>query len=452
MWWFLAACWAPGIGPTVDTATPPATDVVPLLPNGVGTQLVSTTDGGVAGWIDLTGPVELLGERYSSSLGTQLLVGWGPDGLTPAWVVQVQPPAARRYLGGSYAVVGPVTQLVPRADGGVEAWGVHDSEEPLVLGALRLEAAGTRVFRAVLDATGQVTSLVYVGAEDADPEYGTISAAVAHPDGSTTIFGNVSDLLGPGLGDQSPFAARIDPDGGVVWQTTYESTAWMGLNTVENAVAGPDGSVIAVGSWYLDLVLGDVELHQSELHAEAFVARFDADGSVPWVRTFQGPGAEVPCGVVATPQGFVVAGVTAGADAVLVDGEPLVSLSSHTRTWLTTWSESGTPIDMRFVAGWNLGAPLTRCLANDPRGGLLVLGSTDGAIATEAGERLEGWVVVARYDTSGNLLGWTPVSDEAPNHEYLAAYDLAVGQDRLLIGGRTWDGRTPTAVWSMPLP
>lgn len=123
-------------------------------------------------------------------------------------------------------------------------------------------------------------------------------------------------LVGRIFGQQSPsqaFAIRYRPGNmpPVLWQRTYSDTFDVFFQSVAQIA---DGTFIAVGSRFRSGTAGDEGL---------WIVNLDAQGNVIWQTTYGQQGIQTDgYGVVATPDGFVVAGAffpegSNGASAVL---------------------------------------------------------------------------------------------------------------------------------------
>ncbi|MBL8727873.1 MAG: hypothetical protein JNM25_05550 [Planctomycetes bacterium] len=119
-------------------------------------------------------------------------------------------------------------------------------------------------------------------------------------------------------GDDDAFLARYATDGTMLW-----SRCAGGLlhDEVQGVALLPDGSILATGSFAAQAIFGEAPgattlLVQGSLaSADGFVARYDAAGTLIWVRQFGGAtGDDGGRGVAATPDGgCVVTGVFRGA-------------------------------------------------------------------------------------------------------------------------------------------
>lgn len=229
-------------------------------------------------------------------------------------------------------------------------------------------------------------------------QFGTSSAewvngvAVRSRHEAVFVGGTRGDLAGPGanLGDQDAFVvwfdARAEGDARVVRVAQFGTA----VNDFANAVAVDAGGAV----WVSGQTNGTLPGQTSTGGTDAFLARFEPDGTLAWTRQFGGPGTQ-----------------TAPALALDGDGSAVV----------TGWNDGGRPFLQRFAAdGTDLGsAPFgptnasVAAIAFAPDGDVLVAGSSQRAFPDEAG--LDGFqdAFVAKVALDGTV-AWSrtyPVVD-----------------------------------------
>ncbi len=127
--------------------------------------------------------------------------------------------------------------------------------------------------------------------------------------------------------DYDGFLARISgATGETVW---YQSFGWETPQSVEDVAVSPTGDVIVVGNFRGTIHLAGIDLGQTVAgdHEDAFIARFDANGSLVWSRAY-GDGANDFAQAVDVDSvgNIVVAGYFAGE--IDFGGGPLSSAAS----------------------------------------------------------------------------------------------------------------------------
>lgn len=151
-------------------------------------------------------------------------------------------------------------------------------------------SAGPDDFDAVvvaLDAAGTPAWARLLG--DIGPQ--ALAAVAFDPWGSVVIAGSFEgtiDLGGPPLTAESDLdilAAKLDPDGNLVWQRRFGLT---GRNFGIDVAVAPSGRVFLLARSASPLDLGTGPLHAGA--ATTFVAELDHHGSTLWSRAFSGSG------------------------------------------------------------------------------------------------------------------------------------------------------------------
>lgn len=171
---------------------------------------------------------------------------------------------------------------------------------------------------------------------------------------------------GTDLSPLTSFLASVNDVGAVEWVRTFTG---MGISDIASA---PNGDVYLAGSskMYFDIGHGE-ELVQVPDRDNSVLARFDAAGTLIWVKTFEG---YAPILTVRGPGGFVMAEtVPLGGFADL--GDPLLQGARSSDPLVARFDENGVPLSVRrwseaSIAGIGL----------DSSGGI-VAGNWDGSIA-----------------------------------------------------------------------
>jgi hypothetical protein len=234
---------------------------------------------------------------------------------------------------------------------------------------------GTDTWLARYDALGNRTWLTQIGTGWED------FPVVAAPDGSGGLF--VGGMTGP-MFEAKAWFARLDGSGNQLWNRVLDS----GTSEITFGLA-PDGAGGAFASGYTYGVLGEASFG----YLDHWLARYDGAGARVWLQQFgtldrEGAAACAPDGaggvfVGGTTDDDLAAPNAGGADAWLAQRD-----ADGNASWTVQF---GTDAD-----------DFLRAAASDGAGGVLVGGSTAGALgAANAGAR-DAWL--ARHDGAGNQL------------------------------------------------
>ncbi|MDE0657704.1 MAG: PQQ-binding-like beta-propeller repeat protein [Acidimicrobiaceae bacterium] len=264
---------------------------------------------------------------------------------------------------------------------------------------------------------------IQIGTEDADTTYG-VSAA---PGGDLVVAAATQgSLAGDNQGQRDVYLARYSPSGELRW--SIQTGGPMNDSPLGVSVA-PDGSIYVGG--FTD---GDFA-SANQGSADVWLARFDADGNELWRRQFGGPAWDRGFDVTAFDGGAYITGYTAstldpatdlgGFDgfAARYDADGNQQWIRHIGTDATDWGQGSAlaPDGGLYMTGYTEGALVgshagdkdlfavrinvdgslawatqlgtaaldwTQGVGAGPDGGMLIAGSTEGALAADhAGER-----------------------------------------------------------------
>lgn len=293
-----------------------------------------------------------------------------------------------------------VYEVRPTSDGGVVWTGFARRGEEWRGVVGKLDRSGTEVWRTVLSA-GTGGRLTLTG--------GQLS-----PDGTVVVAGR---LGAPGMGDI--YAAKLDPDGQLLWQKTYPAG---GAADVARMQATGDGGAIIAGS----LVVGGDE--------DVAVVRIDANGEILWQRTYgRAITAEYASAVAATRDGgFLVAATIEGNSGADVDALLLRLSATGDIQWKRSLVGDGDEEAISVVE-----------LAD---GGVVTTGYTTSA-TYDSGQ--DAWV--ARFDASGTLLWQRTYDASSTNGDESAEAVARIGDGILLAGYANGVGTTTLDGWLLEL-
>ena len=265
------------------------------LENGRGAGADVATDAG--------GNAYVIGTfQESMTVGGTTLTAQGEDAFVlkltssgdPVWAFQIG--GADRDVGSSIAV-GP--------DGAIYVVGQFSGTA--TVGATSITSAGSAdVFVAKLTDDGAVTWARALGGPDF--ENGVAIATDAGGDVYVTGgFVNTTDIGGTSLtsvGSGDLFLARLTGEGAVTWAVRAGGT---GSDLALGLAAAPDGSTALAGR-FEETATFDTASVTSTGASDAFVARYNADGTVAWVASGGNPvNNDYAYGVAFTSNGDIVA-------------------------------------------------------------------------------------------------------------------------------------------------
>lgn len=197
-------------------------------------------------------------------------------------------------------------------------------------------AGNSDLFVARYSPAGFVEWAVGVGSLGFDEAYGV----VAFGDGSLIVTGTYEGTVTFGLGEANQtvltavggaadlFLARYNADGTLAWAKRAGGTGSVAVP--QGIAAHADGSVVVTGFFGGDLTFGAGEGGATALlwdsDWDAFVARYNATGTVAWAKRITGFGPEIAVAVDTLADGScVVTGNFASLDSVFGGGEASVT-------------------------------------------------------------------------------------------------------------------------------
>lgn len=293
----------------------------------------------------------------------------------------VDPVSDAITLSGYYSGESIFAGLVMVSEGASDAFLIHLDE-----------ASGNRWVRQIRGAGVQQAHGVAV---DGSGNRYVVGEAI----GETFIEANSAEteaLSGPG---KFMFVAKYDDQGNLLWD--QKATSDFQEATGRCVAADAAGNVYVAG-WFVGsgASFGTMNVAGSGGFT-SFVAKYDADGGVDWVKTVAAPEAYIHA-MIADAQGRVtVAGEFQGS---LQIGEIQFSSAGLADIFVARYSPDGTVLWATRYGG--AGEDGARNVASDPAGGAVVVGHFSQTAAfdvhqlTSAGGRD---AFVARCDASGNL-------------------------------------------------
>jgi hypothetical protein len=323
------------------------------------------------------------------------------------------------------------------------------------------------------------------------------SAAVATNDGGYLLAGQTASA---GAGSSDAWLVKVDDDGEEEWNRTYGGTGYDVATALVETEAGyllaghtsssgagfwdawlvkVDDSGEAVwnrtyGGADRDLAAALVETEAGYLLAgqtasagaggsDAWLVKVDDTGREAWNRTYGGAGYDGAAALVATGDGYLLAGETTSAGAGSSDAWLVKVDGSGEEVWTRTYGGAGYDLAAAAVAtsdgGYLLAGETTSAGAGSSDAWLVKVDGTgeeawnrtyggagyDGASAVT--ETSGGYLVAGRMDGPGGSDGWaaavTDAGEEAWNRTYGGAgYDASAALAPTTDGGYLLAGQT----------
>lgn len=245
----------------------------------------------------------------------------------------------------------------------------------------------------------------------------------ALPDGSCIIGGDFRGSLTFGAGEPGEetldaaktdiFVARYDPDGTLAW---VKQAGGAENDTALSFGVFPDGSSVVTGGFQDSATFGAGETNETTIttgsQPQLYVARYNANGTLAWVRSVGGTGAAIGEGVATHADGSFVLSGRMVAEVVFGPGEAnqTALTSSGSNVFVARYNANGTLAWASFADGGGFSAP--GAVAVFPDGACVVSGSIGGfaPLTFGAGEPSETTITpgvqdpfVARWNADGTF-------------------------------------------------
>lgn len=260
--------------------------------------------------------------------------------------------------------------VAPATDGGCYVTG-HFQSASLDLGVATLINNGDYDwFVARFDATGQCVWARGAGGVGYDYGHGLVSNA----EGEIVVGGTFtgagvlgSESVGEAAG-RSAVIAKFSPDGELVWARSSSGT---GSNAANDVGRNPrTGDFYLCGNVQGQTSFGDIKLPRCQVQ-EPFVAAYDKNGKVKWVRLLGGSSAGVATRVVADEKGQIY--LTGMGKGTLEAGKSEAASRGDHDFFAASFTSSGNPLWVHTGGGTGIDYGLG--LAAFPGGGCVVTGT-----------------------------------------------------------------------------
>lgn len=228
--------------------------------------------------------------------------------------------------------------------------------------------------------------------------------------------------------DSEIFVAKFDSTGKVLWVRQAGGTGSGSGNAI---TVGADGYVYACGYFSGDTTFSDLTLKNAGFN-DIFVARYDANGELDWVRQIGGPGDDAASAVTTDAQGNCY--VTGGfEDEVRFSRTITLSSAGLVDSFVVKLDNTG-----RTVWAQRSGGPNTDIgygVGIDPHGNVIVSGGFNGTESYASEMRLHA-AFRSRKGTHTGLFNGKGLKSEGGSDVFVSKYD----QRSRLVWVRTFGG------------
>jgi hypothetical protein len=217
-----------------------------------------------------------------------------------------------------------------------------------------------------LNNSGELVQAISWGDQNSSVDTG--KAIALDPSGDIYVAGSFSKTVDfdPGAGtvertahgDKDMYLVKFSSLGELAWVRTWGATEYYDKESIEDIALDPSGDVYVAG-WFKDPVDFDpsdaVLMRNSAGLEDAFLSKFDPDGSFLWVKTWGGGDSDEAHGVAVGPDGSVL---VTGNFKGKVDFDPgwdtseIDSFALSRDAFLSKFDSSGAFVFVRTWGGW----------------------------------------------------------------------------------------------------
>jgi Beta-propeller repeat len=252
--------------------------------------------------------------------------------------------------------------------------------------------------------------------------------AVASDSGGNVIFAGriageatLAGALPVPAGDLDAAIIKFDRDGQLVWARRPGGN---GRDSAQDIAIDADGNALVTGYFRNTGEFGGESL-KSAGHRDAFIAKYDPNGALVWLRRAGGPRIDEGRGIAADSNGNIL--VTGGFErqAFFADDESLTAEEGG-NAFIAKYAPDGTLLWVRQAGGEKYAWGNT--ITTDAAGNILVSGafSEDAAfddITLKSAGDLD--IFIAKYDPDGNLIWAQSAGGPGRDIAYSATTDKA---------------------------
>ncbi len=256
-----------------------------------------------------------------------------------------------------------------------------------------------------LDANGNFVSVKNAATGDDDQGgYGIFvdDAGNSYISGQTKYDATFGSIAVISKGDLDSFIAKYDPDGNVIWAKGAGS---FGIDYARDVVVDSQGNSYLTGAFGGNIDFeGGIGLTSAGGRSDAFIAKYDPDGTIQWARRAGGIGEDVGRGIDLDAEGNVYTTGDFEASAGF-EGITLASVGSKD-IYIAKYNAMGTLIRARQAggAGTDYGLDITL----DAGGYIFISGFYGSTAATFGCSNISNKggndIYIAKYDPAGDVV------------------------------------------------
>lgn len=228
--------------------------------------------------------------------------------------------------------------------------------------------------------------------------------------------------------DSEIFLAKFDPNGKVLW---VRQAGGGGSGSGNGVAIGPDGYVYMAGYFMGDTTFEDLTLKNAGFN-DIFIARYDANGELDWVRQIGGQGDDVASAIAVDAQGnsYVVG---AFEDDVRFSRNTTLSSAGLMDSFVAKFDNTGRTVWAQRSGGPN--TDIAYSVGLDPHGNVLVAGGFNGTESYASEMRLHAAFRSRKGTHIGSFSG-KGLKSEGGSDVFVSKYD----QRGILTWVRTFGG------------
>jgi hypothetical protein len=218
--------------------------------------------------------------------------------------------------------------------------------------------------------------------------------------------------------DSEIYVAKFDPNGKPLW--VRQAGGGSGGGGSGNGISiGADGYVYVCGNFNGDIEFGDLTLKNSGF-SDIFVARYDSNGELDWVRQIGGPGDDVASAITVDAQGnsYVVGGFE---DRVRFSRNITLGSAGLMDSFIAKLDNTGRTVWAQRSGGPN--TDIAYAVSLDPQGNVLVSGGFNGTESFASDMRLHA-AFRSRSGTKTGMFSGKGLKSVGGSDVFIAKYDL----------------------------
>ncbi|MFA6545302.1 MAG: SBBP repeat-containing protein [Limisphaerales bacterium] len=215
--------------------------------------------------------------------------------------------------------------------------------------------------------------------------------------------------------DSEIFIAKFDGSGKVLWVRQAGGT---GGGSGNGVAVGPDGYVYVAGYFSGDTTFGDLTLKNSGFN-DIFVARYDTNGELDWVRQIGGTGDDAASAIAVDAQGdsYVVGGFE---DNVRFSRTITLGSAGYVDSFIAKLDNTGRTVWAQRAGGPN--SDIAYGVGLDPQGNVLVSGGFNGTESYASEMRLHA-AFRSRKGTKTGMFSGKGLRSEGGADVFVSKYD-----------------------------